>query len=70
VSEMENSPKPHRPAEFEYFEKLLDRLLAVPRAVVEQRIKEYRERSANDPHRRGPKKKKRPDTGNEGGSDG
>jgi hypothetical protein len=67
---MGNSTNPPRPPEFEYFERLLDRLLAVPRAVVEQRIREYRERSANDPHRRGPKKKKRPDTGSEGGSDG
>jgi hypothetical protein len=67
---MANSTKPDRPSEFEYFERLLDRLLTVPRAVIEQRIKEYRERSANDPHRRGPKKKIGPDTGNEGGSDG
>jgi hypothetical protein len=67
---MDSSTKPPRPSEFEYFEKLLDRLLAVPRAVVEQRIREYRQRSASDPHRRGPKKKKRPDAGDEGGSDG
>jgi hypothetical protein len=67
---MDDRTSPPRPSEFEYFEKLLDRLLSVPRSVIEQRIKEYRQRSANDPHRRGPKKKKRPDTGSEGGSDG
>jgi hypothetical protein len=45
--------------EYENFEKLLDRLLAVPRTTIEARIKAYRERSAKNPVRRGPKPKKR-----------
>jgi hypothetical protein len=44
--------------EYENFEKLLDRLLTVPRAVVEERIKTHRERAARNPVRRGPKPKK------------
>jgi hypothetical protein len=45
--------------EYENFEKLLDRLLAVPRAVIEERLEAYRERAAKSPVRRGPKPKKK-----------
>lgn len=43
--------------ELEKFEQLLDRLLTVPRAIVEERIDAYRERSSKNPVRRGPKRK-------------
>ena len=46
--------------EYEKFEQLIDRLLLVPRTVVEARLKAYRERAAKNPVRRGPKPKTRP----------
>ncbi|MGH9349006.1 MAG: hypothetical protein ACRD26_17245 [Vicinamibacterales bacterium] len=43
--------------EFQAFRDLTDRLLAVPRATVEKRIAEHRERAAKNPKKRGPKPK-------------
>jgi DNA repair protein RadC len=45
--------------EFLNFERMLDRLLSVPHSVVAERIGAHRERSANNPRRRGPKPKVR-----------
>jgi DNA repair protein RadC len=46
--------------EFLNFERMLDRLLAVPHSVVAERVSAHRERSANNPRRRGPKPKVKP----------
>ena len=45
------------PKEYDLFTSLVDRLLTVPRAEIEKRIKEHREQTAKNPHRRGPKPK-------------
>ncbi len=43
--------------EHEAFTKLTDRLLAVPRAELQKRIDAHKEQSAQNPKRRGPKRK-------------
>jgi hypothetical protein len=43
--------------EFTNFAKLTDRLLAVPRDVIQKRIEQHREQAANNPRKRGPKPK-------------
>jgi hypothetical protein len=43
--------------EYQAFRNLTDRLLAVPRATVEKRIAQQREQAANNPNKRGPKRK-------------
>lgn len=43
--------------EYTAFTKLTDRLLSVPRAVIQHRIEAHREASAQNPNRRGPKRK-------------
>jgi hypothetical protein len=43
--------------EYKSFEKLTDDLLSVPRATVEKRIAEHKERAAQNPKKRGPKPK-------------
>lgn len=43
--------------EYTEFVKLTDRLLSVPRAVIQQRIDAHREASAQNPNKRGPKRK-------------
>lgn len=45
-------------AEFTAFENLTDRLLSVPRKVVEERMKAHKERAALNPKKRGPKSKR------------
>ena len=45
------------PKEYFEFVRLTDRLLAVPRAEIDKRVKQHREKVANNPHRRGPKRK-------------
>lgn len=40
-----------RPKEFIAFTKLTDRLLAVPRDVIQKRIEQYRERIAATPNK-------------------
>ena len=47
-----------KPKEFEAFERLTDHLLSVPRSVVEERQKAYKERAALNPKKRGPKPKR------------
>jgi hypothetical protein len=44
--------------EYDRFRRLLERLLTVPRTLVEVRLKDYRERSLANPRRRGPKRRK------------
>lgn len=43
--------------EYRNFEHFIDTLLAVPRYVIDERIKEHRARAAANPLRRGPKTK-------------
>jgi hypothetical protein len=45
--------------QYQHFAKLTDRLLAVPRATLDERLKQHREESAKNPNRRGPKPKAR-----------
>jgi hypothetical protein len=49
--------------EFDEFTKLVDRVLAVPRAEILRREKEYQEQAAQNPKRRGPKRKVKPSAG-------
>lgn len=53
-------PKSRPSKEFATFTKLTDRLLAVPKAVVAERIAAHRERAALNPRKRGPKPKSAP----------
>ena len=43
--------------EYETFTNLVDRVLSVPHAVIQQRVEEERKRSAANPNRPGPKPK-------------
>jgi hypothetical protein len=43
--------------EYERFAALTNRLLAVPRAEIEERIARHREEAAKNPRKRGPKPK-------------
>lgn len=42
---------------FERFRETTKAILAVPHAIVQQRIAEHRSEAAKNPHRRGPKAK-------------
>jgi len=46
-------------AEYERFTSLVDRILSVPHDIIKQRIEEHRKEAANNPHRRGPKSKRK-----------
>jgi hypothetical protein len=46
--------------EYQAFTRLTERLLAVPRSVIEQRMTEHREKAAQNPRKRGPKPKVKP----------
>jgi hypothetical protein len=48
-----------QPPQFKNFNELTGRLLDVPRDVVQKRIKQERERAANNPRKRGPKRKEK-----------
>lgn len=50
---MKGKPNP----EFDAFTRTVDRLLAVPREELQRREKEYRAQVAQNPRKRGPKKK-------------
>jgi len=43
--------------EFDAFTDLVDRALAVPRSMIQKRMEEHRKQSAQNPRRRGPKRK-------------
>lgn len=45
--------------EYQAFTSLVDRLLAVPKADVDRRVAEHKERAALNPNKRGPKPKVR-----------
>jgi hypothetical protein len=49
-----------RRSELEAFTKLVDRVLSVPHAEILRREKEYQEQAAQNPKRRGPKRKAKP----------
>jgi hypothetical protein len=46
--------------EFDAFTNTVDRLLAVPREEILRREKKYQEQAAQNPKRRGPKRKVKP----------
>ena len=48
---------PRPPKEFQAFTSLVDRLLTVPKAEVDRRVEEHRKQAAQNPRKRGPKKK-------------
>lgn len=43
--------------EYDKFTNLVDGLLAVPRAVLQERIGKHREQAAKNPNKRGPRPK-------------
>jgi hypothetical protein len=43
--------------DFDTFTNIVDRLLTVPHDEIQRREREYRERAAKNPRKRGPKKK-------------
>jgi len=43
--------------EFDRFTALVDKVLSVPKAVVQKRLEEYEEQAKQNPKRRGPKRK-------------
>ncbi|MGA3186306.1 MAG: hypothetical protein ABSF22_04285 [Bryobacteraceae bacterium] len=46
-------------AEYQAFTNLVDRVLAVPHNVIQQRVEEHRRKAALNPNRPGPKPKKK-----------
>jgi hypothetical protein len=49
-----------KPSEREAFDKLVGRVLSVPREEILRREKEYQKQAAQNPKRRGPKRKVKP----------
>jgi hypothetical protein len=45
--------------EYEAFTRTLDKLLAVPHDVLKARMEAYKKQAAKNPHRRGPKPKRK-----------
>ena len=43
--------------EFEAFTSLVDRVIAIPHSVIQERLEEHRNRAAKNPRKRGPKPK-------------
>jgi len=57
--------------EYDAFTDLVDRVLAVPHSEIQKREQQYRERAAQNPKRRGPKRKpKTSGVGHESGGEG
>lgn len=48
-------PRPSK--EYHAFTSLVDRLLKVPKSTIDQRAADHREASAQNPNKRGPKRK-------------
>lgn len=48
---------PRPPKEYHAFTSLVDRLLAVPKSEVDRRQAEYQKQAAQNPNKRGPKRK-------------
>jgi hypothetical protein len=49
--------KPKTSPEFDRFNALVGKVLSVPKAVLDERLKDYEEQSKANPKRRGPKSK-------------
>lgn len=47
------------PTEFDAFTTLVDRVLSVSHAEIQKRVEAHRKAAAKNPHRRGPKQKRR-----------
>jgi hypothetical protein len=47
-------------AEYNAFTRLVDQVLAVPHAVIKQRVEEHRKQADKNPKKRGPKRKVKP----------
>jgi hypothetical protein len=43
--------------EYNAFTELVDRVIAVPRSIIKERVEEHRKRVDENPNRRGPKRK-------------
>ncbi len=43
--------------EYDNFNKLVDRVLAVPHSVIQKRVEEHRKKANGNPRKRGPKPK-------------
>jgi len=52
-------------SEFDTFTRLVDRVLSVPHAEIVRREKEYQKQVAQNPKRRGPKRKVKPSADHE-----
>jgi hypothetical protein len=46
-------------SEYDAFTSLVDRVIAVPHAVIKQRVEEHRKQNANNPSKPGPKSKRK-----------
>lgn len=46
-----------KPSEFDAFTEMVDRVLAVPHSVIQERVEEHRTRARQNPQKRGPKQK-------------
>lgn len=46
--------------EFEAFTSLVDKVLAVPHSVIQERVDEARKQADKNPRKRGPKRKTKP----------
>ena len=46
-------------SEYGAFTTLVDHVLSVPHSEIQKRVEEHREAAAKNPHRRGPKPKRR-----------
>jgi hypothetical protein len=49
--------EPARSEEFDRFDALIRRVIAVPRAEIQRRLAEHKRESDANPNKRGPKKK-------------
>ena len=45
--------------EYEAFTNLVDRVLSVPHSEIQKRVEAHRKAAAKNPHRRGPKPKRK-----------
>jgi hypothetical protein len=50
----------NKPNEFDAFTELVDKVLAVPHSVIQERVEEHRKRAQENPQKRGPKQKATP----------
>jgi len=56
-------------AEYDVFTKLVDKVLAVPRSVIKERVEEHRKHVDQNPNRRGPKRKPKTSASDHGSND-